>query len=119
MRFLDRIDCKTSNVVYGILCKHCKKVMYVGETGTTLYKRFSNHISSIRRNKDEPIANHFNEQGHKVDDLKILGIEVLHQNNIHQRKIRESFWIEKLNTISPQGLNQNKGVGDQDRGIQR
>ena len=121
MRFLDRIDCKSSNIIYGIPCKHCKKVVYVGETGTTLYERFSNHISSIRRNKDEPIANHFNGQGHKIDDLKILGIEGLHQNNIHQRKIRESFWILllKLNTISPQGLNQNKGVGDQDRGVQR
>ena len=115
--YICRIDRKTSNI-YGILCKNCKKVVYVGETGTTLYERFSNHISSTRRNKDEPIVNHFNGKGHKVDDLKILGIEMLNQNNIHQRKIRESLWIEKLNTISPQGLNQNKGVGDQDRGIQ-
>ena len=118
MVFLDRIDCKTRNVIYGILCEQCNKVVYVGETGTMLYQRFANHISSIRRGKDEPIANHFNGQGHKLNNLKILGIEILKQNNIHQRKIRESFWIEKLNTISPEGLNQNKGVGDQDRGIQ-
>ena len=36
MRFLDRINCKSSNVEYDILCKHCKKVVYVGETGTML-----------------------------------------------------------------------------------
>ena len=99
MVFLDRIDCTRRNVIYGILYKQCNKVVYVGETGTMLYERFANHISSIRRGKDEPIANHFNGQGHKLNNLKILGIEILKQNNIHQRKIRESLLIGKLNTI--------------------
>ena len=33
-------------------------------------------------------------------------------NDIFLRKIRESFWIDKLNTIHPHGLNQNNGIGD-------
>ena len=77
MVFLDRIDCKTRNVIYGIMCEQCNKVVYVGETGTMLYQRFANHISSIRRGIDEPIANHFNGKGHKLNNLKILGIEIL------------------------------------------
>ena len=28
------INCKTANIVYGIRCKECKRVLYVGETGT-------------------------------------------------------------------------------------
>ena len=48
MRFLDSITCKSANVIYGIICKECRKVVYVGETGNTIYERFQNHISNIR-----------------------------------------------------------------------
>ena len=117
MRFLDIVNCKSTNVVYGIVCKECDKVVYVGETGNTIYERFQNHISSIKRKKDEPISRHFNGNNHNLGNMKILGLEALRHFDIHQRKIRESFWIQKLQTISPAGLNQNKGVGDLDRGV--
>ena len=117
MTFLDSINCKTANVVYGINCKRCQKIIYVGETGTTLYERFQNHLSSIRRTKEEPVANHFNLNGHNIKDLQILVIEMIRGKDIHYRKIRESFWIGKLCTLHPAGLNQNKGIGDCDRGV--
>ena len=117
MRFLDSITCKSANVIYGIICKECRKVVYVGETGNTIYERFQNHISNIRRKKDEPISRHFNGKNHNLGNMKILGLESIGRLDIHRRKIRESFWIQKLQTITPGGLNQNKGVGDLDRGV--
>ena len=45
--FNQHINCKTSNIVYGIYCNKCNEINYVGETGTTIYERFQNHISSM------------------------------------------------------------------------
>ena len=57
------------------------------------------------------------EKNHNLGNMKILGLESIGRLDIHHRKIRESFWIQKLQTITPGGLNQNKGVGDLDRGV--
>ena len=67
--------------------------------------------------KDDPISRHFNGKNHNLGNMKILGLESIGRLDIHCRKIRESFWIQKLQTITPGGLNQNKGVGDLDRGV--
>ena len=115
--FNDSFDCRSSNCVYGIYCKKCNCIIYVGETGTTIYTRFQNHLSVVRNKKNDPISYHFNSDKHSAQDLYIVGIEVLSDNDIHYRKVRESFWIKKLQTIQPNGLNQNGGVGDQTRDL--
>ena len=46
MTFLDIVTCKSASVTYGIVCKEREKVIYVGETGNTIYEIFQNHISS-------------------------------------------------------------------------
>ena len=112
----NRINCKTSNLVYAIKCRQCEEVMYVGETGTTIYERFQNHISCIKRVITNPITDHFTGRDHSVGDLEIICLELIRSNDIHLRKIRESFWITKLQTKHPKGLNQNMGIGDGIRG---
>lgn len=82
-----------------------------------MYERFQNHLSSIRRMKEDPISNHFNVKGHTINDVKIVGIEKMKTRDIHFRKVRESFWIQKMKTLTPKGLNQNMGIGDGTRGI--
>ena len=57
--FKDNITCKSANVVYGIVCDKCRKLVYVGETGTAIYSRMANHISSINTKKGGPIPKHF------------------------------------------------------------
>ena len=109
--FNDKIDCKSNNLIYGIYCNVCQCIVYVGETGTTLYERFQNHLCTVRKEKDEPIPNHFNQINHKLSDLRIVGIQKIRSKDIHYRKIRETFWIGKLGTLQPRGLNQNMGVG--------
>ena len=109
--FKDSINCKTSNCIYGIFCKVCDSIVYVGETGTTLYERFQNHISTIKRCHNDGIPDHFNGDKHQLSDLQILGIEKIYNRDTHFRKVRESFWIKKMNTIHPFGLNKNLGLG--------
>ena len=108
---------KTAHVIYGVFCEKCDKVMYVGETGTSVYERMANHISTIKNEKDDNIPDHFTSNGHSVKDFRWFGIEKIRKNDIHMRKIRESFWIRKAGTLIPIGLNKNGGIGDQDRGV--
>ena len=42
------ITCTSVNLVYGVYCKRCRRVMYVGETMTTLYQRHQQNLSRIR-----------------------------------------------------------------------
>ena len=50
VRINQEITCQTRNVVYAASCIKCDWVIYIGETGTTLYQRTMNHLSSIRNN---------------------------------------------------------------------
>ena len=102
--FNDTIDCKTHNAVYGIHCEKCGHIVYVGETGTSLYARFQSHISSIDRDARDLILRHFNGKDHSIQDLKIVGIEKNKKTDIHLRKIRETFWIKKMNSLKPNRL---------------
>ena len=91
--------------------------LYIVETGTKMYERFQNHLSAIRRVTEDPVSVHFNKYLHSIKDLEIVGIEKIRQKDIHYRKIRESFWIDKLQTTCRGGINQNKGIGDGVRGV--
>ena len=64
--FKDKISCKTNNVVYGVIWQKCDELKYVGETGTTIYERIHNHLTTIRRKKqNNTIAQHFNMKDHE------------------------------------------------------
>ena len=51
-------------------------------------------------------------EDHKLKDFTIIGIEQIKNKDIHLRKITESFWIKRLQTLRPKGLNMNLGTGD-------
>ena len=70
------ITCQTKNVIYMASCSRCDKVIYIGETGTALYQRTMNHLSSIRNNRyGAPLTKHFNERNHSIGDFRIVGLE--------------------------------------------
>ena len=100
----NNITCKSSNIIYLINCTRCHK-QYVGETKTSLRLRFNNHLSTVRHNKDYPIAIHFNSDQHSINDISIAGIIQIDKPDDKLRKHLESIWIKKLNTLSPLGLN--------------
>ena len=104
-----RFNCNSSGVVYLITCKNCEK-QYVGNTVTPFRKRFNNHKSSLNRfgkgQKEicgKHLYSHFYTEGHLgIKDLSVMIIDVTNVNNPTER---ESFWIEKLCTYIPTGLN--------------
>ena len=94
------ITCQTKNVIYMASCNRCDKVIYIGETGTTLYQRTMNHLSSIRNNRyGAPLTKHFNERNHSIGDFRITGLEVPKEDNVVYRRLRESYWIRKMQTV--------------------
>ena len=98
-------DCRTKNVVYLIECAKCS-IQYVGETENALRVRLTGHRSDIsHRRLDKPVAHHFNQPHHSLKDLTIMIIEKIHREDANFRKLKESYWIETIKTLSPNGLN--------------
>ena len=91
-------------MIYNLFCKKCDKTIYVGQTGRTPYERMMVNLSNIQNNKNDAISEHFNHDDHVLDDYQVNGIEKTYSDEI-SRLTQESFWIKKLKTIQPEGLN--------------
>ncbi len=63
-------NCQSNNLIYLITCKKCH-AQYVGETYRTLGDRIYEHLYSIRKNGDTPVAEHFNSHGHSINDVQV------------------------------------------------
>ena len=114
------MSCQSCNVIYLIKCTNCQ-IMYVGETSQSLHERTTRHRSDIKLSKSTPVGEHFNgacqplhfsitpleqiketKRDTSSDDI-LARLE--QKEDILARLEREQFWIEKLNTLSPDGLN--------------
>ncbi|XP_071989586.1 uncharacterized protein [Engystomops pustulosus] len=112
------INCKTKGVIYILICP-CRK-LYVGQTTQELRKRCQQHLSTIRTASSDQqkgkkltsVALHFLRfHGGCSRGLKIVGLEKVTLNNrggdIVPLLLRnESRWIYMLNTMAPNGLNE-------------
>ena len=78
--------------------------MYVGEPSRNLRERLPDYRSNIKSYKH---SSHFSQINHGVEDLDILPVEKIPDNpkSLLTRKQREKFWILKLGTQHPLGLN--------------
>lgn len=95
-------DCNTKNAVYLLECKKCNK-KYVGQTSRPLRNRFSGHRAAFYlKTKNMPLYNHFRTQGHEFKELSITILEITSHTLLLQREL---YWISKLDTIIPSGLN--------------
>ena len=104
-----------------IECQNCK-IRYVGETSQKLKDRLNQHRSDINRKADTTIATHFSQKCPNINFLQITPVEKLTRSipesytfmrlldNADQVKFfqREQFWIKRLNTLAPHGLNKRK-----------
>lgn len=99
------INCYSENVVYQIFCNKCN-YSYVGETGRTLKKRFSEHLYHIGRGRlDTLLVAHFSKV-HSKQDVRIRVVHKLHDGCPDGTRLdAEDFWIHQLMTIYPFGLN--------------
>lgn len=116
--------CKIEVVIYLLKCP-CSK-SYVGQTNRMIKTRLNEHKSNLRlyhtrRNEasqelkvkygETGVAKHFNEMGHQVNDLRWQIIVQIYEKNKHECHIkllkREAYSINKLEILSPKGLNEN------------
>ncbi len=105
------ITCKSSNLIYCIQCRTCKK-QYVGQTSTTIMKRLQGHVDRIKRKVlSDDIGRHFNLPGHngKADiEFFVLDFIYVHPESTCAQSLRlliEHNWIHRLRTMLPMGLN--------------
>ena len=112
-----RWRCTSSNLLYLVSCtkqdRSCNsQLQYVGETGRRVCDRFQEHRGSVTNPKQfgtsKPVGAHFQQPGHSVRDMNILPIEKIRSKDPFVRKIRESFYIKKLDTLEPFGLNKKR-----------
>ena len=88
-----------------LFCSKCPQTQYIGETKNTLKQRFCQHRSNINKNTGTLVTQHFNQHDHSLSDLRCIAIEKQHTLNHNSRLRRETFWMHKLKTVTPQGLN--------------
>ncbi|PJE77742.1 hypothetical protein CI610_03332 [invertebrate metagenome] len=97
------LNCNSKNVIYLITCRKCDS-QYVGQTSLSLRDRFTRHRFDIRHKKDKPVARHFNQNGHSLEHVNITPIEQVPDSSFLNE--REGFWIDKLQTLTPHGINE-------------
>ena len=98
-------------------CTLCK-VQYVGKAGTGFNIRLNNHRKDVNNSKPIPTDLHFRKPGHSFNlHAKFTLIKQL--SNIHttdketlkfRLKCCEDSWIQKLEMLTPKGLNQELNV---------
>ncbi|KAL9953630.1 hypothetical protein ACROYT_G041077 [Oculina patagonica] len=98
-----RFSCTTSNIVYIITCRACT-MSYIGETGRRLGDRFCEHLRSVERIADLPVAKHFSSPGHTTDDMMVSVVRS-GLTNIRERRSAEGRLIFKCRTLQPRGIN--------------
>lgn len=104
-------QCKTENVVYGITCGKCSKIVYIGETERRLRDRIKEHLADVRHQREKAVARHFNDEEHAITDFGVVILEKIIDNSKYYRLIKEKEWIDKLKTEIPKGLNKKTKLG--------
>jgi hypothetical protein len=97
-------SCISSDVIYLITCKKCKK-QYVGQTQQKCSQRMNSHKFDIKHFPDTitNVSEHFNSEGHSIKDFSFMPIDKVKNN--WQRLLKETSWMYKLGTIIPDGMN--------------
>jgi hypothetical protein len=99
--------CKTNNIIYLLECAICG-LQYIGQTKEKLKERMYGHRSNADRNHPaSSLHKHLGSANHDTnfDEMKVTIIEHDPIWNDKRRQEREHFWIRKLKTLSPNGIN--------------
>ena len=113
-RIFQKTTCKSNFIIYLLECDLCK-ILYVRKAKTAFNILLNNHRKDVKNPKAIPVDKHFSQTGHNFNlHSKFITIEQLQDiektsNEIlkERLKTRETFWIKKLKTLTPSGLNQD------------
>ena len=82
-------------------------MQYVGQTKQPVSKRMNSHKFDISNFVDPTfsttVAIHFNTNDHNFKDFSFMPIDIV--DNTINRLCKETFWIHKLDTLFPNGMN--------------
>nr|XP_016851826.1 PREDICTED: uncharacterized protein LOC107983290 [Anolis carolinensis] len=100
--------CNTDQVIYAIECS-CK-LLYVGMTSRSLKTGILEHRSRIKNKASDSILySHFLEKSHSHTSFRFCALEritIKPHGDIKRILLqRKAFWIFKLHTVHPHGLN--------------
>jgi len=98
-------SCSTNNCIYAITCTKCN-LHYIGETQNTLSLRINGHTSDTRlKKKGIETAEHFSLPDHNLNSMKVTILDNNPNWSKSERLHREDFYMCKLKTFEPTGLN--------------
>ena len=93
------MDCRTLGAVYGMWCRRCDKVVYVGKTKNRVMDRFNGHRADLKGMDESKPAHHFKRNGHEEDDMEVIVLEEVSGDDDVYRVARERFWMNRMGTF--------------------
>ena len=110
-RIRGTFNCNSKHIIYLMQCNKCKK-QYIGQTSTCLRHRTSQHINN-KQSSNSTVDQHFCQPGHSFSVQPIEQIQISSGDSPSTIRdklyTREAYWINKLKTVYPQGLNWTPG----------
>ena len=111
---LHSLNCKSLNSIYlGECALGCPNTQYVGKSEPPAHLRFNTHRSDVKKPKGGAFDHHFALPGHNFDKhAKFTLIEQVRNHSKNPKMVnrrlledREDYWMSRLRTIKPHGLN--------------
>ena len=106
-------DCTSICVMYLLTCRICKK-QYSGSTITNFRERFNQYKSNLRLYsegwrdfKQQKLLEYFYSHDHHGAHNDMI-VQIIYFCDPNDQEKWENFWIHKLRTLYPDGLNHKK-----------
>ena len=96
MKIKGTMDCRTVGAVYGMWCRRCQKIVYVGKTMNKVMERFAGHRADLKGgDKSKPVF-HFRRDGHDAADMGVVVLEEVGGKDDTYRIQRERWWMNRM-----------------------
>ena len=99
LKVIGELDCRTAGGIYGMDCRKCGKIVYVGKTMNRIMDRFMGHRADLRGEDESKPAFHFKKDGHVEQDMRVVVLEEVAGKDDVYRVTRERWWINRMGTF--------------------
>ena len=107
------LNCRSPYCLYLGYCLKCPRHQYVGKSEPPAHMRFNTHRYDVNQPTGLSFDKHFSTPGHSFDhDARFILLEqIKNHRSLPKEEIRsimeqrEDYWVRRLKTLSPQGLN--------------
>ena len=105
------LNCRSTNTLYLGHCELCPARQYVGKSEPPAHLRINTHRYDVNKPKGGAFDKHFLLPGHSFKDharftlIEQLKVNRSTQENRRLLEQREDYWMLRLKTLAPHGLN--------------